>query len=101
MNNRIKKYLDPEYGKKVQEALEKALNQPAEAPKKNPPVEEGQWVTVHLCFGGAIAESEDDVSGIHVVLGKMALSESVAKKLRDGTYSEVESMSMQIESEAS
>ena len=69
--------------------------------KKPPKLTQGQWVTVHLCFGGSIAESEDDISGIHVVIGKMALSETVIQRVEEGIYGEVESMSMRIETEDS
>lgn len=91
MKNRIKDF----YKDVNEEDIKKQEDESKEPPK----ITKGQWVTVHICYGGSIVESEDEMSGIHVVIGKMALSDIMVQRMKEGIYGEVESMSMRIEEE--
>jgi len=93
MKNRIKNF--------YKDTNEDDIKKQQDGSKETPKVAKGEWVTVHICYGGSIVDSEDEMSGIHVVRGKMALSDIIIQRIKEGIYGEAESMSVRIEEEGS
>ena len=81
MNNRIKNFY-------------KDNDEESSAPLKD---EKGEWVTVHVGYGGNFADDDVDVAGIHVSRGKGTISGLAIERVKNGMYMEVLSYPVMLE----